>query len=173
MFHTLFFIPGRYSHGAHVTIQDPGTGITRSKSAETLHRQITRRATLRRTGTKRGSRKTQPATNAQLDAIQRGQRMLDARLQDLQTCHTEEMIIRDNLMHMRRAFDEQQRAMGGMAKAMEAMQDEMRSLSLTLSCRRTPSNVSKGKDGKNGRLAGIKKSLRRRRSERSEPPSSV
>ena len=59
--------------------------MPRSSSAEQL-RQMTRRATLlKRTGTRRASRRHQKHTpDAALDAIQRGQKVLDARLQDLQ-----------------------------------------------------------------------------------------
>ncbi len=62
--------------------------IPNSPSKDVM-RQMTRRATLlRRSGTRRASRRPPKQTpDSQLDAIQRGQRMLDARLQDLQVCY--------------------------------------------------------------------------------------
>lgn len=45
-----------------------------------MMREMTRRATLRRRTSHRKTR----TSNSQLDAIQRGQKVLDARLQDMQ-----------------------------------------------------------------------------------------
>ena len=56
-----------------------GCGVTRSLSAEAL-RQLTRRATLKRAGTRNRSFKRSGPSIAQLEAIQKGQRVLDARL---------------------------------------------------------------------------------------------
>ena len=102
--------------------------VARSSSAEAL-RQLTRRATIRRSG--KGARSTAskgPAT-AQLEAIQRGQKLLDARLQDLQTHgRNDEDNTKDTVEHIRKIVAETQKAMGSLVTAVGSQQDDIRGI---------------------------------------------
>ena len=125
---------------------DVGCRLPKSFSTEAI-RQITRRATIkRRTSRRRPSSQRRhnsaDGTSSQLDVIERHQRLLDARLQDLQTKGKDDLMVRESLHVLRCSVGESERSLRTMATSIESMQDEMRNVCLTIGCRRTMSTNS-------------------------------
>ncbi|ELT98254.1 hypothetical protein CAPTEDRAFT_220330 [Capitella teleta] len=112
----------------HLSPDSAETSSLKSSNSSDTVRQIARRATMRRS-TRRRSLQTRPPS-AQLDAIQRGQKVLDARLQDLQCIgRSDDQTVAENITHIRHVMAENQKAMGSLVKAMSSTQEEMRSMS--------------------------------------------
>ncbi|KAK2166716.1 hypothetical protein LSH36_36g02028, partial [Paralvinella palmiformis] len=103
-------------------------GYQHQSSAEAL-RQITRRATIKR-GAHRQNTPPKICSTVQLDAIQRSQRMLDARLQDLQsTNRNEELKLKSNVSEIRHLLNESQKAMNSLVSAVTSMQEDVGTMS--------------------------------------------
>lgn len=117
--------PGYLSAG------EPARSSLRRSSSSEVMRQLARRATMKRS-TKR-SVVHRSSCASQLDAIQRGQKLLDARLQDLQAASSsgsrDEGSVRENVVHVRHLLTETQKALGILVKSMASTQDAIQGMS--------------------------------------------
>ena len=68
----------------------------------------------------------------QLDAIQRSLKLLDVRLQHIQTSTKDDEKSRDNIDHIRLVMSENQKALCTVVTVLSAIQEEVRSLSITV-----------------------------------------
>ncbi|CAH1795209.1 unnamed protein product [Owenia fusiformis] len=68
----------------------------------------------------------------QLDSIQRGQKLLDVRLQHIQSNTREDEKVKDDIDHIRRLMCENQKAMSSIVKALTSIQEEIRNINLNL-----------------------------------------
>ena len=68
----------------------------------------------------------------QLDAIQRSLKLLDVRLQHIQTSAKDDEKSRDNIDHIRRVMSENQKALSTVVTVLSAIQEEVRSLSIAV-----------------------------------------
>jgi len=73
---------------------------------------------------------TRSSCASQLDAIQRGQKLLDARLQDLQTTSgkKDETVVKENVLHVRHLLTETQRALDILVKSMASTQNAIQTM---------------------------------------------
>lgn len=73
---------------------------------------------------------TRSSCASQLDAIQRGQKLLDARLQDIQTTSgkKDETVVKENVLHVRHLLTETQRALDILVKSMASTQNAIQTM---------------------------------------------
>ena len=122
------------------------TSVRRSSSTEAL-RLLTRKATTRRSSVhRRTTVAAKPSSSsAQLDAIQRSQKMLDARLQDLQTFErSEDSNAKENMRHVRMLLTEMQKALGLLVKSMSSTQYGMQNIATAVTAILTQLTQGKG-----------------------------
>lgn len=80
-----------------------------------------------------------------MDSIQRSQKLLEARLTDLQTdCKANEASRRDDVRHFRTIFSEMQKALASVVSSMVSTQDGIRTVATVLTevCRAVNTNAS-------------------------------
>ena len=68
----------------------------------------------------------------QLDAIQRSLKLLDVRLQHIQTKAKDDEKTKDDIEHIRRVMSENQKALGTVVTVLSSIQEEVRALSITV-----------------------------------------
>ena len=68
----------------------------------------------------------------QLDAIQRSLKLLDVRLQHVQSNAKEDEKSKDDIEHIRRVMSENQKALSTVVTVLASIQEEVRSLSITI-----------------------------------------
>ena len=68
----------------------------------------------------------------QLDAIQRSLKLLDVRLQHIQSATKEDEKMKDDIEHIRRVMSENQKALSTIVTVLASIQEEVRSLSISI-----------------------------------------
>ena len=113
---------------SYLSAAEQSRSLRRSSSSEVM-RQLTRLATMKRS-TKRSTVNTRSSCASQLDAIQRGQKLLDARLQDIQTASgkKDETVVKENVLHVRHLLTETQRALDILVKSMASTQNAIQTM---------------------------------------------
>ena len=86
----------------------------------------------RRPSVGQGNAQVQLLSIPQLDAIQRSLKLLDVRLQHIQTNAKVEEKTRDDIDHIRRLMTENQKALSSVVTVLGGIQEEVRSLSITV-----------------------------------------
>ena len=86
----------------------------------------------RRPSVGQGNAQVQLLSIPQLDAIQRSLKLLDVRLQHIQTNAKVEEKTRDDIDHIRRLMSENQKALSTVVTVLGGIQEEVRTLSITV-----------------------------------------
>lgn len=84
----------------------------------------------RRPSMQGGSPNVQLLSIPQLDAIQRSLKLLDVRLQHIQSNVKEDEKLKDNVDHIRRVMSENQKALSSVVTVLASIQEEVRNVSI-------------------------------------------
>jgi len=114
----------------------------------------------------------------QLDAIQRTLRILDVRLQHVQSNARDDERTRADIEHIRRLMSENQNALATVITVLSSIQEEVRRLSITVHKQQTsvlqiqppPTTTSGGTAGTSKNVSAVKDSHRQRGSISHQPP---
>ena len=79
-----------------------------------------------------GAPQVQLLSIPQLDAIQRSLKLLDVRLQHIQSNAKDDEKTKDDIEHIRRVMSENQKALSTVVTVLASIQEEVRSLSITI-----------------------------------------
>ena len=153
------------------------TRLPKSISNEAIRQATIKRRTSRRRSTSQRHHNSADGTSSQLNVIERHQRLLDARLQDLQSKGNDDMILKESLHVLKCSVGESERSLRSMASSIESMQDEMRNVCMTIGCRRSMSTNSTHQRRSSrfpfSRRQSMTNTRRRKKSEGSLGPTTV
>ena len=104
-----------------------------SSNRPNLRRRVSlRRPRGRRQSMPQGNPQVQVLTIPQLDAVQRSLKLLDVRLQHIQSSHKEDDKVKDDIDHVRRVMSENQKAMCSVVTVLASIQEEVRNTSINI-----------------------------------------
>ncbi len=86
----------------------------------------------RRPSVQGGSPSVQLLSIPQLDSIQRSLKLLDVRLQHIQSNVKEDEKLKDNVDHIRRVMSENQKALSTVVTVLASIQEEVRNVSICI-----------------------------------------
>ncbi len=111
---------------------DKGGNFRRRMSIRAGHGGALRPSKNRRPSVGQVQPQVQLLSIPQLDAIQRSLKLLDVRMQHIQSSAKDEDKMRDDVEHIRRVMSENQKALATVVTVLSSIQEEVRALSITV-----------------------------------------